>query len=158
MYFRWDTALLRPFVMPDFFLRLQTECFCFQVSFCPGKCGNRACSFRNESDYSRRGTQISFQLLESRRCENFGLTVYPIWSKKKIMARKLKNKLLIVRNSRNCDSREAGNWSGYLSESSQTHCEKSRLDILAFRGKTSLKAKKNSVCNLKKEVSQNKRP
>ena len=42
----------------------------------------------------------------------------------------------LVRDSRNCDSREAGNWSinRYLSESSQTHSEKIRADLLAFPG------------------------
>ena len=45
----------------------------------------------------------------------------------------LKNEL--IRNSRECDSRKAETWSGYLSECSQTHSEKSRLDFLALRGK-----------------------
>ena len=37
--------------------------FCaFKFSFCPIKRGNRAGSSRNESDYSPRGTQISFPL------------------------------------------------------------------------------------------------
>ena len=66
-------SMLRPFVMRDFFLRLQTEIFFFQGSFSPVKRGNRAGSSRNESDYSRRGTQISFPLLESRSCENLSL-------------------------------------------------------------------------------------
>ena len=52
--------------------------FCFQVSFCPVKRGNRAGSCRNESDYSRRGTQINFPLLESRSCEKFGLAHFSI--------------------------------------------------------------------------------
>ena len=45
--------------------------FCFQLSFCPVKRGNRAGSARNESGYSRRGTQISFPLLEGRSCDIF---------------------------------------------------------------------------------------
>ena len=49
--------------------------FCFQVSFCPVKRGNRAGSSQNEFDYSRRGTQISFPFLDCRSCENFGLYV-----------------------------------------------------------------------------------
>ena len=48
------------------------------------------------------------------------------------LARKLKNEL--VRNYRNCDNREAGKWLGYLSASSQTHSEKSRLDFLSLQG------------------------
>ena len=49
------------------------------------------------------------------------------------LPRKLKNEL--ARNSRNCNNREAGNWCGYLTESSQTHSEKTRLDFLSSRGK-----------------------
>ena len=52
--------------------------FCFQVSFCPIKRGNRAGSSRNESNYSRRDTQISFAFLESRSCDNFGLAHFSI--------------------------------------------------------------------------------
>ena len=67
---------LRPFLMGDFFVEVTNRAFfCFQVSYCPVKRGNRAGSSRNESDYSRRGTQISFPLLESRSCENFGLLI-----------------------------------------------------------------------------------
>ena len=61
-----------------FFLRLQTSVFCFQVSFCLAKRGNRAGSSRNESDYSRRGTQTSFPLLQGRSCENFELAHFSI--------------------------------------------------------------------------------
>ena len=65
---------VRPFVVRDFFVEVASKgFFCFEISFCPVKRGNRAGSSRNESDYSRRGTQISFPLLESRSCENFGL-------------------------------------------------------------------------------------
>ena len=64
------------------------------------------------------------------------------------LARKLKNEL--VRNYRNCDSREAGNWSGYLFESSQTHSEKSRLDFLTLRGKNWLGSKKKLCLQPKK--------
>ena len=39
---------------------------CFQVSLCPLKRGTRAGFAWNESDYSRRGTHISFPILESR--------------------------------------------------------------------------------------------
>ena len=60
---------LRPFLMGDFFFRLQNF-FCFQASYCPVKRRNRAGSSRNESYYSRRGTQISFPLLESRSWES----------------------------------------------------------------------------------------
>ena len=71
---RLTSWLLRPFVMRDFFLRLQTAIF-FRVQFwfCPVKRGNRAGSSRNESVHSQRGTQTSFPLLESRSCKNFGL-------------------------------------------------------------------------------------
>ena len=57
----------------------------------------------------------------------------PFWSTVSFLTTQLKNEL--VRNYRNCDSREAENWSGYLSKSSQTHSEQSRLDLLALRGK-----------------------
>ena len=126
----------RPFVVRDFiFLRLQAEFFlffCFQVSFCPVKRGNRPGSSRNESDYSRRGTQISFPisfaLLDCRSCKNFGLyssffnflarkkvvqTAPPFWSTVSFLTTQLKNEL--VQHSRNCDSREAEHWPGYLS-------------------------------------------
>ena len=53
--------------------------FCFQVSFCPVMRGNRGGSSRNESDYSRRGTQISFPLVDCRRCEDFGLAHFSIF-------------------------------------------------------------------------------
>ena len=71
--------IIRPFCVRDsFFLGCKQRFFCFQVSFCPVKRGNRAGSSRNESDYSRRGTQISFPLLESRSCDNFGLAHFSI--------------------------------------------------------------------------------
>ena len=41
------------------FFVVPTEFFFFQVRFCPVKRGNLAGSTRNESDYSRRCTQIS---------------------------------------------------------------------------------------------------
>ena len=50
----------------------------FQVSFCPVKRGKRAGSSRNESDCSRRVTQMSFPLLESRSCEDFELAHFSI--------------------------------------------------------------------------------
>ena len=72
-----------------------------------------------------------------------------LFCRKKI---ELKNEL--VRDSLDCDCREAENWSGYLSESSQSHSEKSRLDFLSLRGKnkleTNFKEKKNLwICNLR---------
>ena len=59
---------VRPIVMREFFFsRLQTEFFfCFQVSFCPVRRENRVGSSWNESDYSGRGTQISFLSRESQ--------------------------------------------------------------------------------------------
>ena len=110
---------------------------------------NRASSSRNKSDYSRRSPQISFPFLESRSCENFELshfsivrklTVYQkgssVWStffsSKKIEIWAVKigrvsycpvkrgNRAGSSRNESGY-SREAENWSGYLSESSQTH-------------------------------------
>ena len=50
----------------------------FQVSFCPVKRGSRAGPSRNESAYSRRGTQISFPLLYIRSCESLVLAPFPI--------------------------------------------------------------------------------
>ena len=57
----------------------------------------------------------------------------------------MKNEL--ARNCRNCYNREAGNWYGYLSVSSQTHSEKSRLDFLSLRGKnySQLESKKKTL-------------
>ena len=72
------------------------------------------------------------------------------------LARIVKNEQ--VQNSLNCDNREAGNWSGYLSESSQTHSDKGRLDFLSLQGKNELESKKISVGNLKEKVPRNKRP
>ena len=119
--------------------------FCFQVSFCPVKRGNRAGSSQNEFDYSPRSTQTSLPFLDCRSCENFGLAHFSIFFLQKksssepsfrstvgFLTTQLENEL--VRNSRNCDCREAENWSRYLSESSQTHSEKRRLDFLASRG------------------------
>ena len=55
---RWGKRSVR-----IFFVRLQ-RFFCVHVSFCLVKRGNRAGSSWNESDYSRRGTQTSFSLLD----------------------------------------------------------------------------------------------
>ena len=111
--------------------------FRFQVSFCHVKRGNRAGSCRNEFDYSRRGTypdQFSasrlsrlqefrtssfFNHLAINRKKKVDQTEHPFWSTVSFVTTQLKNEL--VQNSRNCVSREAVNWSGYLSESSQTH-------------------------------------
>ena len=41
---------IKPFVIQDFFFEVANrEFFCFQVSFCPAKRGNRASSSRNET-------------------------------------------------------------------------------------------------------------
>ena len=176
--------LVRPFVMGGFLFMLKTQSFwLLSRSFLPRrtrKRGNRAGSSRNESEYSRRGTQISFPLFESRRREKkincvvrtlaveqnggsdyffhgdsnqdlrstykptyYAIFTAHIWSWllcTPAIAIKLKNEL--VRIFRNCDSLEAGNWSGYVSESSQTHSEKSRLDFL-YGAKANLKAKQS---------------
>ena len=85
--------------------------FAPQVSFCPVQRGNRVGSYRNESDYSRKGTQTSFPLFESRSCENFGLDHFQFSCNKKnvdqtespfcltaiFLTRKSKNELLVVR-------------------------------------------------------------
>ena len=133
------------------FLRLQTEFFLFQVSFCPVKRGNRAGSSRNEftlgevprpvsgvsivavaiiSDYFILRSSSFFNFLPRKKVDQ---TEPPFWSTVSFQTTQLKNER--VRNFRNCDSREAENWSGYLSESSQTYSEKSRLDFLALSGK-----------------------
>ena len=61
--------------------------FCFQVRFCPVMRGSRAGSYRNEFDYSRRGTQTSFPLVDCRSCENVGLYHFSIFllEKKKVI-------------------------------------------------------------------------
>ena len=56
-----------------FFLGCKQRFSWFQVSFSPVKRGNRAGSPRNEFDYSRRGTQTGFPLLDCRSCANFEL-------------------------------------------------------------------------------------
>ena len=126
-----------------FFSRLQSF-FCFQVTYCPVKRGNRADSSRNESDYSRRALPRSvFRFLRVavariRTSSFFNCVVRKLTVDQNgalclnqlfFLARKLKNEL--VRNSRN---REAGKWPGYLSESSQTPSDESRLDFLSLRG------------------------
>ena len=154
--------MLRPFLMGDFFFEVTNRAF-FAFSYCPVKRRNRVGSSRNESDYSRRGAQISFALLESRSCENFGLSQISISSLEKrnqaeppfcsaatFPTRQLKNKL--VRNTRNCDPPETENWSGYLSESSQTHSEKTRLDFLSLRGRNELESKKKLCLQPQKKV------
>ena len=72
-----------------FFLGCKQRFSWFQVSFSPVKRGNRAGSPRNEFDYSRRGTQTSFLLLDCRSCENFGLAHFSIFllEKKKLIKR-----------------------------------------------------------------------
>ena len=125
---------------------------CFSGKLCPVKRGNHSCSSRHEFDYPCRDTQTSFSLLYCRSRETFGLLVAqfsililemkttwsnraPFWSTVTFLTTQLKNEPLIVGNFRNCDPREAGNGSRYLSESSQTHSEKSRLDFFALWGK-----------------------
>ena len=62
----------RPYVLRAYFLYVRQRFFSFEVSCWPVQRENRAGSSRHESDYSRRGTQISFPLLECRSRENFG--------------------------------------------------------------------------------------
>ena len=73
LLFAYDTYLDSRFLWGLFFLGYKQRFFCFQVSFRPVKRGNRAGSSRNEFNYSRRGTQTSFSLLDCRSCENFEL-------------------------------------------------------------------------------------
>ena len=73
------THYLGRFLWGTFFFLLQTQFLCFQVSYCPAKRGNRASSSRNEFDYSWRGTQAVFPLLDCRSCENFGLAHFSIF-------------------------------------------------------------------------------
>ena len=69
----------------DFFCELANRVFILlQVSFCPVKGGVQAGSSPNESDYSRRGTLISFRLLESHSCEHFRLAIFSIVSSEKL--------------------------------------------------------------------------
>ena len=123
--------------------------FCFQVSFCPVKRGNRAGSSRNEwvwllsEGYPDQvpASRLS-QLREFRTTAHFSIflleknvdqTEPPFWSTVSFLTTQLKNELRVL-NSRNYDSREAENWYGYLSESSHTHSEKSRHDFLSLQG------------------------
>ena len=149
---------VRPFCMRDFSLEVANRVFfSLSSSFLPRK---ERISSRAFSEWvrllSERGTQSSFPLLDCRSGEKFGLLIahFSIFLLEKqvikqsplflssvsflttqLTNQQLKNQLFTVRNSRNCDNRAAGNWSGYLSESSrQTHSEKSRLDFLSLRG------------------------
>ena len=73
-YFEIPNGHIGLFCMWAFFFEVANIVFFFfHVSFCHVKRGNRAGSSRNEFDYSRRGTQTSFPLLDYRSCENFGL-------------------------------------------------------------------------------------
>ena len=56
----WRSIIPCRFLWGLFFWGYNQSFFCFQVSYCPVKRRNQASSSRNESDYSRRGTQISF--------------------------------------------------------------------------------------------------
>ena len=105
------------FLRGTFFFRLW-GIFCVQVSYCPAKGGNRAGSSMNEFDYSRRGTQTIFSLLDCRSCENFGLAHFSIFLPEKKLIKQSPNIYQFsddtienepVRNCRNCDSREAEN-------------------------------------------------
>ena len=52
--------------------------------FLPRKARKSSGPSRNESDCSRRGTQTSFPLLESRSCEIFGLAHFTKSREKKV--------------------------------------------------------------------------
>ena len=52
--------------------------FAFKVVIAPEREEIEPALLVIESDYSRRGTQISFPFLESRSCENFGLAHFSI--------------------------------------------------------------------------------
>ena len=93
-------------------------------------------------------TSSFFNLARKKKLEQ---TEPPFWWTVSFLTTQLKNEL--VRNSCNFYPREAGNWSGYLSESSQAHSEKSRLDFLASRGKNycNLERKKTHLCSQKKK-------
>ena len=71
----------RTFVMRDVLFEVaKRDLFALKLCFCPVRRGNRAGSSRNESDYSWRGVQIRFSLLESCSCENFGPAHFSIVS------------------------------------------------------------------------------
>ena len=125
----------RPFVMRDFFFEVaKLSFFCVEVSFFPVKRGNRAGSSRNESDYSRRGTYPdqfpASRLSQLRKKSERYPDQFP--ASRSSQLREFSQFLKILATATN---REAGNWSGYPSESRQTHSEKSRLDFLSSRGK-----------------------
>ena len=141
--------------MGDVFLWGYKECFCCF----PVKGGNGAGSSRNESDYSRRGTQAIFPLLDCRSCEIFGLAHFlifllekkswpnraPILINCQFSDYTIEDELLIVRNYRDCDSREAENWSGYLSNRVVRLISRRAGSISSLYGAiTNLNAKKES--------------
>ena len=67
--------------MPDvLFVVEKIDLFALKLFFCPVKRGNRAGSSQNDTDYSWRGVQIRFSLLESRSCEIFGPAHFSIVS------------------------------------------------------------------------------
>ena len=153
--------------MRDIFFEVAGREFLLSSSFCPVKRGNRAGSSRNEFDYSRRGTQTTFPLLDFRSCEGVGLARFSIFLLEKEVDEKqnpLLDQLSVfwLHNSKmslfeilaTATLEKQKTWSGYLSESSQTHSERRPGSISSLYGaKTNLKAKKYSrvsVCNLKK--------
>ena len=162
---------VRPFCMRECFFEVtDKDCFDFKLVFAPwGRKSSWVFSewvwllserYPDQFPASRLSqlrefwTPSFFNFLARKR--KVHQTEPPFWSSVSFMTAQLRNEL--VRNSRNCDSRETENWSGYLSESRQTHSEKSRLDFLTLRGKIYLKEKKNSVCSLKKKVPHNRLP
>ena len=72
--------------------------------------------------------------------------------------KKVEKWAILVRNSRSGDSREVGNWPGYLFESGRTYSKKSRLDFIALRGKNWLESskKKTLFCQPKNWKSRTK--
>ena len=115
------------------FGRKQRFC-CVQVSFCPLKRGNRAGSSRNESAYSRRGTQTSFPLLDLSQLREFS-KIAKILATATIEKRETGlGTSPIFFATATIEKRETG-LGTYLSESSQTHSEKRPLDFLSLRGK-----------------------
>ena len=151
---RWELGSL---VCRTFFLRLQTEVFVAFKLVLPRKERKSSRVFSEWvwllserctdqflaswfSQFREFKTSSFFNVLAINIKKSKNQTEPPFLSTASFLTTHVKKEL--NRNSRNCDSREAENWSGYLSKSSQTHSKKARLDFLALRGKHWLESKK----------------
>ena len=153
----------RPFVTRHVYSEVASRDFVFsQVIFFTVKGRNRAGSSRNESDQSRRGTQISFPLVESRSYENFGLATFSILQTDSSINffSSMKIKTGAIDSPPIQHLRLSG--SGKLVLVPIRQYSHSSIEqparFPAFTGQTLARKKPNSVCSFNKIVPHNKRP